>query len=93
MYFVLKFEPFSYCIKFSVFMSTHITFLRDSIYDRGSLQRKFSEQNIGAPPSYEEAVSESRSPVYSERCQFSFFMPVIRTVTISALYLQIDIKL
>ncbi|CAN6994718.1 unnamed protein product [Brassica rapa subsp. trilocularis] len=34
---------------------------------RGSLQRKFSEQNIGAPPSYEEAVSESRSPVYSER--------------------------
>ena len=71
MYFMLKFEPFSYCIKFSVFMSTHITFLRDSIYDRGSLQRKFSEQNIGAPPSYEEAVSESRSPVYSERCQFS----------------------
>uniref|UniRef100_A0A1J3GHY0 Clathrin interactor EPSIN 2 n=1 Tax=Noccaea caerulescens TaxID=107243 RepID=A0A1J3GHY0_NOCCA len=34
---------------------------------RGQLQRKFSEQNIGAPPSYEEAVSESRSPVYSER--------------------------
>ncbi|CDY23342.1 BnaC04g48700D [Brassica napus] len=33
---------------------------------RGQLQRKFSEQNIGAPPSYEEAVSE-RSPVYSER--------------------------
>ena len=34
---------------------------------RGGLQRKFSEQNIGAPPSYEEAVSDSRSPVYSER--------------------------
>ncbi|KAG7629062.1 ENTH domain [Arabidopsis thaliana x Arabidopsis arenosa] len=35
---------------------------------RGGLERKFSEQNIGAaPPSYEEAVSESRSPVYSER--------------------------
>ncbi|KAF2615157.1 hypothetical protein F2Q70_00008778 [Brassica cretica] len=34
---------------------------------RGQLQRKFSEQNIGAPPSYEEAVSDSRSPVYSER--------------------------
>ncbi|XP_010525787.1 PREDICTED: clathrin interactor EPSIN 2 [Tarenaya hassleriana] len=31
------------------------------------LERKFSEQNIGAPPSYEEAVSESRSPVHSER--------------------------
>jgi epsin len=37
-------------------------------FDRGGLERKFSEQNIGAaPPSYEEAVSESRSPVYSER--------------------------
>ncbi|KAL1189734.1 Clathrin interactor EPSIN 3 [Cardamine amara subsp. amara] len=35
---------------------------------RGGLERKFSEQNIGGnPPSYEEAVSESRSPVYSER--------------------------
>ncbi|XP_019082927.1 PREDICTED: clathrin interactor EPSIN 3-like isoform X2 [Camelina sativa] len=35
---------------------------------RGGMERKFSEQNIGAaPPSYEEAVSESRSPVYSER--------------------------
>ncbi|XVF29300.1 hypothetical protein REPUB_Repub15cG0109100 [Reevesia pubescens] len=31
------------------------------------LERKFSEQNIGAPPSYEEAVSETRSPVHSER--------------------------
>lgn len=31
------------------------------------LERKFSEQNIGGPPSYEEAVSESRSPVHSER--------------------------
>ncbi|ESQ44155.1 hypothetical protein EUTSA_v10005771mg [Eutrema salsugineum] len=35
---------------------------------RGGLERKFSEQNIGAaPPRYEEAVSESRSPVFSER--------------------------
>lgn len=33
----------------------------------GRLSRKFSEQNIGAPPSYEEVVSESRSPVHSER--------------------------
>ncbi|KAH7573389.1 hypothetical protein JRO89_XS03G0137700 [Xanthoceras sorbifolium] len=31
------------------------------------LERKFSEQNIGAPPSYEEALSESRSPSQSER--------------------------
>ncbi|KAK9714218.1 hypothetical protein RND81_06G079700 [Saponaria officinalis] len=31
------------------------------------LERKFSEQNIGAPPSYEDAVSVSRSPTYSER--------------------------
>ncbi|XWS22263.1 hypothetical protein CRYUN_Cryun29cG0019200 [Craigia yunnanensis] len=30
-------------------------------------ERKFSEQNIGAPLSYEEAVSESRSPVHSGR--------------------------
>ncbi|KAH7833245.1 hypothetical protein Vadar_004438 [Vaccinium darrowii] len=31
------------------------------------LDRKFSEQNLGAPPSYEEAVGEARSPVLSER--------------------------
>ncbi|XP_030507992.2 clathrin interactor EPSIN 2 isoform X1 [Cannabis sativa] len=31
------------------------------------LDRKYSEQNIGAPPSYEEAISDSRSPVHSER--------------------------
>ncbi|KAL2571248.1 hypothetical protein AAZV13_18G240400 [Glycine max] len=31
------------------------------------LERKLSEQNMGAPPSYEEAVGESRSPVHSER--------------------------
>jgi len=47
-------------------MTTHLTFFRD-YNGRGGLQRKFSEQNIGAPPSYEEAVSDSRSPVYSER--------------------------
>ncbi|XP_028954657.1 clathrin interactor EPSIN 2-like isoform X2 [Malus domestica] len=33
----------------------------------GRLSRKFSEQNIGAPSSYEEVVSESRSPVHNER--------------------------
>jgi len=33
----------------------------------GRLERKLSEQNMGAPPSYEEAVGESRSPVHSER--------------------------
>lgn len=31
------------------------------------LDRKFSEQNLGAPPSYEEAVGEARSPIQSER--------------------------
>lgn len=31
------------------------------------LERKFSEQNIGAPPSYEEAVSESGNTVPSQR--------------------------
>ncbi|XP_024022083.1 clathrin interactor EPSIN 2 isoform X1 [Morus notabilis] len=38
----------------------------DDSQDGRRLDRKFSEQNIGAPPSYEEA-SESRSPVHSER--------------------------
>ncbi|KAL3829236.1 hypothetical protein ACJIZ3_018038 [Penstemon smallii] len=31
------------------------------------LQRKYSEQNLSAPPSYEEAVGPTRSPTYSER--------------------------
>ncbi|KAL3507146.1 hypothetical protein ACH5RR_032528 [Cinchona calisaya] len=31
------------------------------------LERKYSEQNLGAPPSYEEAVSVGRSPTYSDR--------------------------
>ncbi|KAB5527616.1 hypothetical protein DKX38_021463 [Salix brachista] len=31
------------------------------------LDRKFSEQNIGGPPGYEEALSESRSPAHKER--------------------------
>ncbi|PSS35893.1 Clathrin interactor EPSIN like [Actinidia chinensis var. chinensis] len=31
------------------------------------LERKFSEQNLGAPPTYEEAVGDGRSPVYRER--------------------------
>ncbi|GMI78687.1 EPSIN3 [Hibiscus trionum] len=35
--------------------------------DGRPLERKFSEQLIGAPPSYEEAVSEAQSPVHSER--------------------------
>ncbi|XVF37809.1 hypothetical protein REPUB_Repub20aG0042900 [Reevesia pubescens] len=39
----------------------------DHSQDGRQLERKFSEQNIGGPPSYEEAVSESRSPVHSER--------------------------
>lgn len=35
--------------------------------DGRPIERKFSEQNIGAPPSYEEAVGVSRSPTYSDR--------------------------
>ncbi|XP_004489132.1 clathrin interactor EPSIN 2 [Cicer arietinum] len=31
------------------------------------LQRKISEQNVGAPPSYEEAVGEAQSPMQGER--------------------------
>ncbi|KAI5432490.1 clathrin interactor EPSIN 2 [Lathyrus oleraceus] len=31
------------------------------------LQRKLSEQNVGAPPTYEEAVGEAQSPVQGER--------------------------
>lgn len=55
-----------YCIKY--YWKNANTYLLLLGFDRGGLERKFSEQNIGAaPPSYEEAVSESRSPVYSER--------------------------
>lgn len=39
----------------------------DQTQDGRPLERKFSEQNLGAPPSYEEAVGDSRSPTYSER--------------------------
>jgi len=39
----------------------------------GRLERKLSEQNMGAPPSYEEAVSESRSPVHSERYELLYY--------------------
>ena len=31
------------------------------------LERKFSEQNLDAPPSYEEAVADAHSPVHDER--------------------------
>ncbi|KAF8402255.1 hypothetical protein HHK36_013207 [Tetracentron sinense] len=31
------------------------------------IERKFSEQNIGAPPSYEEVVSDAQSPIQDER--------------------------
>lgn len=33
----------------------------------GRLQRKLSEKNMGAPPSYEEAVGETQSPIQGER--------------------------
>ncbi|KAJ8755448.1 hypothetical protein K2173_019246 [Erythroxylum novogranatense] len=39
----------------------------DQSHDGRRLERKLSEQNIGAPPSYEEAVGESQGPVQSER--------------------------
>lgn len=35
--------------------------------DGRSLQRKYSEQNLSVPPSYEEAVGDSGSPAHSER--------------------------
>jgi len=34
----------------------------------GRLERKLSEQNVGAPPSYEEALSQS--PLHNERYEF-----------------------
>lgn len=43
------------------------------------LERKLSEQNIGAPPSYEEAVGESRSPVHSERYDFIYYRKYLFT--------------
>ncbi|XP_057499152.1 clathrin interactor EPSIN 2-like isoform X1 [Actinidia eriantha] len=39
----------------------------DHSQDGGIPERKFSEQNLGAPPTYEEVVGERRSPVHSER--------------------------
>lgn len=39
----------------------------DGQYSSRPLERRFSEQNLGAPPSYEEAVGGSRSPTHSER--------------------------
>ncbi|KAJ6941274.1 clathrin interactor EPSIN 2-like [Populus alba x Populus x berolinensis] len=39
----------------------------DQAQDGRRLERKPSEQNIGGPPSYEETISESRSPAHSER--------------------------
>lgn len=66
-------------VLFEVYLSTLIrsNMLRYKfwIFHR-QLERKFSEQNIGAPapapapPSYEEAVSESGSTVHSRRCKF-----------------------
>lgn len=39
----------------------------DQSQDGRHLERKYSEQNLSAPPSYEEAVSVGRSPTYSDR--------------------------
>ncbi|KAK6930610.1 ENTH domain, partial [Dillenia turbinata] len=38
-------------------------------YSSRRLDRKFSEQNLGAAPSYEEAVSDARSPAKDERIE------------------------
>ncbi|KAJ8444810.1 hypothetical protein Cgig2_034045 [Carnegiea gigantea] len=40
---------------------------RDHLQDGRPLERKFSEQNLGGPPSYEEAVGDSKTPTYDER--------------------------
>ncbi|XP_022873139.1 clathrin interactor EPSIN 2-like isoform X2 [Olea europaea var. sylvestris] len=39
----------------------------DHSQDGRPFDRKYSEQNLNAPPSYEEAVNGARSPTYSER--------------------------
>lgn len=39
----------------------------DGQYSSRPLERRFSEQNLSAPPSYEEAVGGSHSPTHSER--------------------------
>lgn len=40
---------------------------QDGSFPGKPLDRKSSEQNLGAPPSYEDAVGEAQSPVRSER--------------------------
>ncbi|XP_027164553.1 clathrin interactor EPSIN 2-like isoform X3 [Coffea eugenioides] len=40
---------------------------QDGSYGGRHLERKYSEQNLSAPPSYEEAVSVGRSPTHSDR--------------------------
>ncbi|XP_024983253.1 clathrin interactor EPSIN 2-like [Cynara cardunculus var. scolymus] len=39
----------------------------DQSHDGRPIERKSSEQNLGVPPSYEDAVGGGRSPIYSER--------------------------
>ncbi|KAK4768547.1 hypothetical protein SAY87_003688 [Trapa incisa] len=39
----------------------------DNFHGERKLDRKFSEQNLSAPPNYEEAVNESQSPNLKER--------------------------
>ncbi|GAB2272639.1 hypothetical protein Dimus_007461 [Dionaea muscipula] len=41
--------------------------VEEYLQEARKLERKFSEQNLGAPPSYEEAVGGPRSPAFSER--------------------------
>ncbi|KAL8204670.1 hypothetical protein R6Q57_010293 [Mikania cordata] len=39
----------------------------DGQYSSSQLDQKSPEENVGAPPSYEDAVADGRSPVYNER--------------------------
>ncbi|KAF6161736.1 hypothetical protein GIB67_009105 [Kingdonia uniflora] len=48
----------------------------DHSQDERRLERKFSEQNIGAPPSYEEAVTDTRSPVQDARGEETTVSPL-----------------
>ncbi|XP_077252897.1 clathrin interactor EPSIN 3-like isoform X2 [Tasmannia lanceolata] len=48
-------------------------------YTSRKLERKLSEQNVGAPPSYEEAISEAQSHIQEERDGGSETAPAPKT--------------
>ncbi|CAN1247819.1 Clathrin interactor EPSIN 3 [Linum perenne] len=47
----------------------------DQSQDGRGIERKYSEQDDGAPPSYEEAVNDARSPTHSEKAPQSSSPP------------------